>query len=154
MVLAFLLFLFTRSFSVAADYTILFWSVPLMLGTAIILVNWQQIFELSGGHWILDLENSASMVLIVVSWFYGILALAYTFILYMTLRREGRQKEKSRTLMMIAAIIVLFVAEALRGTVSGVVGYAINIAYLGYLAGVLLLVWAFRGPFVFKPASR
>jgi hypothetical protein len=154
MILAFLLFLFARSFSIAADYTILFWSVPLQLGMALIIVNWQHIFEQSGGQWIMDIGNPASIVIAAVNWFYGILALAYAIILYLTLRREGREMEKTRTLIMIAAIVVLFVATAIRGTLSGAVGYALDISYLGHLAGVLLLVWAFRGPFVFKPAMR
>jgi hypothetical protein len=154
MVLAFLLFLFARSFSVAADYTLLFWSVPLQLGMALIIMNWQHMFEESGGHWILEIGNPASVAVAAVSWLYGILALAYAIILYLTLRREGREKEKGRTLMMIAAIAVLMAASAIRGTISGAVGYAINISYLGHLVGVMMLVWAFRGPFIYKPARR
>lgn len=154
MVIAFLLFLFARSFSVAADYTILFWSVPLQLGIAVASVNWQHMFERSGGYWILDLESPAVMIVIAVSWFYGIMALTYAILLYMTLRREGRENEKSRTLIMIAAMVVLFAASVARSIIITAAGYAIGIAYLGYLAGLLMLLWAIRGPLVFRPMKR
>jgi hypothetical protein len=154
MIIVFMLFLFTRSFSVAADFTILYWSIPLQIGMAVIIMNWQRIFEMSGGDWILDMKSSAAMVTVAVSWFYGTLALVYAVILYLTLRREGREKESRRSLIMLAALAVLFVASAIRGFISGAAGYAISAAYLGHLAGVLLLIWAFRGPIVSRPAGR
>lgn len=49
MIAAFILFLFARSFSVGIDFTVLYWSVPLQLGLAGIIINWQSMFELRGG---------------------------------------------------------------------------------------------------------
>jgi hypothetical protein len=153
-VIAFFLFLFARSFSVRADYTVLFWSVPLQFGMAVLMVNWQHVFERSADSWIMRIESPAAICVIGVGWFYGILALAYTVILYLTLRREGREKEKNRTLLMIAAMTVLFASSVVRSVVSGVAGYAISAAYLGYLAGLLMLLWAIRGPLVFRTTKR
>ena len=154
MIIVFLLFIFARSFSSPADFTLLFWSVPLQFGMAVVILNWQHMFRLSGDMWILDMGNPFAITTVAVSWFYSILALAYAAILYLTLRREGREKEKERTMIMIAAIAVLLVASGIRGSISGAVGYAITIGYLGHLAGVLLLVWAFRGPIKLRPAGR
>lgn len=154
MVVVFLLFLFTRSFSVQTDYTILFWSVPLQLGMAMIMVNWQHMFARSGGFWVMDTGDPAAIVVITVSWFYGVLALVYAVVLYLTLRREGREKEKGRTLLMIAALAVLFVSGSIRTTISGASSYIVSTVYLGYLAGVLMLVWAIRGPRLTRPTER
>ncbi len=153
-VLAFLLFLFTRSFSVAADYRILFWSVPLQLGIAVIVMNWQYVFKASGSDWVLDMSKPAAIAVVAVNWVYGLLALAYAFALYLTLRREARQKEKERTLLILAAIVILSVATAIRVVSGEATGYVISISYLGHLTGVLLMVWAFRGPAVFKSVKR
>jgi hypothetical protein len=94
------------------------------------------------------------MVVVAVNWFYGLLALAYAVALYLTLRREARQKEEERTLLMIAAIAILSVATAIRVISGEATGYVIDLSYLGHLAGVLLLVWAFRGSSLFKPVKR
>ncbi len=154
MILAFLLFLFTRSFSSPEDYTVFFWSVPLQLGMAAIILNWQHMFELSGDAWILDMGCPFAWMTIAVGWLYGILAMAYAVILYVTLSREGRKVEKKRTQIMIAALALMFVSSVIRGSMSGAAGYAINLAHLGHLLGALLLVWAFRGPKQLKPFKR
>jgi hypothetical protein len=154
LVVTFLLFLFARSFSARADYTVLFWSVPLQFGIAVIMVNWQSMFERSTGIWVMRAWNTAATCAMAVGWFYGILSLIYAVILYLTLRREGRGTEKKRTLMMVAAMAVLFVAGAARNIPSAVTSYATSAVYLGYLLGLLMLLWALRGPVVFKSAKR
>ncbi|MEW6552811.1 MAG: hypothetical protein AB1384_00800 [Actinomycetota bacterium] len=154
LVVTFLLFLFARSFSARADYTVLFWSVPLQFGMAVIMVNWQSMFESNADIWVMRTWNPAAMCVMAVGWFYGILSLVYAVILYLTLRREGRDKEKSRTLMMIAAMAVLFVAGAARNVPSAATSYATSAVYLGYLLGLLMLLWALRGPIVFKSTRR
>jgi len=153
-VLTFLLFLFARSFSKPADFTLLYWSVPLQFGMAVVILNWQHMFRLSGSTWILNMDRPFAWMTVAVNWTYGILAMVYAVGLYMTLKREGKKVEKERTLIMITALIILFVATAIQGLLSGAVGYAINIAYLGHLLGALLLVWAFRGPVILKPLKR
>jgi hypothetical protein len=150
----FLLFLFARSFSEAAGFALLYWSIPLQLGTAVIVWNWQSLFVLSGGSWVMDMGEPAALLTVAVNWFYGVMAFVYAAILYLTLRREGRGRESGRTLIMVSGIVVLFVASGLQGSISGAAGYAVSIAYLGQLAGVLLLVWAFRGPRIFRTAER
>lgn len=154
MIVVFVLFLFTRSFSVPVGFGVFFWSVPLQMSMAVIIMNWEKIFKLSGSDWILDMGSPAAIITVVVTWLYGILALGYAAGLYLTLRREGREKEKGRTLVMMAAIAVMFLASGLRGFVSGAAGTAISAAYIGYLAGVLLLIWAFRGPVMPRSAER
>jgi len=154
MIAAFILFLFARSFSVGIDFTVLYWSVPLQLGLAGIIINWQSMFELRGGAWVLDLENPAAILIMAVTLLYDLLALIYAVILYLTLRREGRQKEKGRSGTMVAAVCLLFLASATGSVVGGESGYVAGAVFLFYIAGVLLLIWAFRGPFAFRTVER
>jgi glucan phosphoethanolaminetransferase (alkaline phosphatase superfamily) len=154
MIIVFLLFMFARSFSSPADFTLIFWSIPLQFGMAAIILNWGNMFKLSGDMWVMDMGSSFALATVFVNWFYAVLALTYAAVLYITLRREGRDKEKKRTMIMIAAFLVLLVASGVRGSLSGAVGFAITLGYLGHLAGVLLLVWAFHGPILLKPAER
>ncbi len=148
------LFLFTRSFGIPVGFGAFFWSVPLQLGVAVIIVNFREMFKYSGGGRVLDMGSVAALITIVLTWLYGALALAYAIALYLTLRREGRQKEKRRTLAMIVALAVMLAASGLRGVVSGTAGSALSVAYLGHLAGMLLLTWAFRGPAIPRLARR
>lgn len=154
MIMAAMLFLFARSFGAPLGCGVFFWSVPLQLGMAATIIGGGEMFALSGGYWILDMGNGAAVITALVLWFYGLLALAYAGGLYLALRREGREKEKRRTLALIAAIAVVFAASALRGTASGAAGSAICAAYLAHLGGVLLLAWAFRAPAMSRSAQR
>ena len=146
MIAVFVVFVFTRSFSRASDYTLFFWSVPLQLGLAVNILNWERIYRVEHGAWVLNLGDSLAVAAVLVEWFYSILAVFYAALLYLTLRREGRAEESRRTLAMTVALLVLLAAGSVRGVASGIFGRAVNAGYAGYLAGVLLLVWAFRQP--------
>lgn len=151
MVIVFLLFLFARSFSSPADFTVFFLSVPLQFGMAVVIFNWQQMFSQRGGVWVLDVGNPFAVAAVAVNLLYASLALVYVTVLYLTLRREGRERERSQTLIMLVAIVVLLAANLLRGSIGGASGYAVAIGDLGNLAGALLLLWAFRGPWQLRP---
>ncbi len=148
MIAAFIAFLFTRSFSRGSDYTLFFWSIPLQLGLAVNTLNWEHIYRMEGGAWVLDAGDSMAFTIACVGWLYSALAVAYAALLYLTLRREGKTEESRRALALTLALFILLSADSVRGMVGGIKGYAVNIGCLGYLAGVLLLVWSFRLPSV------
>lgn len=148
MIAAYIVFLFTRSFSKGSDYTLFFWSIPLQLGLAVNILNWERIYRLVGGAWVLDAADSMALTIACVGWLYSVLAVSYAALLYLTLRKEGKEEESRRTLAMTMALLLLLLAGSVRGMLGGVTGYGANMGYIGYLAGVLLLVWAFRLPMV------
>lgn len=145
---AFVVFIFTRSFSRGPDCTLYFWSIPLQLGLAANILNWEHIYRLEGGAWVLDAGDSFAITIASVTILYSAFAVAYALLLYHTLKREGREEESRRTLVMAVALVLLLAAGSVRGMAGGILGHAVNAGYVGYLAGVLLLIWAFRVPLV------
>ncbi|NPV58237.1 MAG: hypothetical protein HPY75_01075 [Actinobacteria bacterium] len=146
MIAAFVVFIFTRSFSRGPDCALYFWSVPLQLGLAANILNWESIYRLEAGAWVLDAGDSFAITIASVTMIYSVLAVAYALMLFYTLKREGKEEESRRTLVMTVALVLLLAAGSVRGMAGGILGHAVNAGYVGYLVGVLLLVWAFRVP--------
>jgi len=143
---AFIAFVFTRSFSRSPDSSLYFWSLPLQLGLASNILNWERIYRLEGRTWVLRAGDSLALAVAVAIWFYYLLALLYALLLYSTLKKEGKEMESRRTLVMTLGLLLLMAAGSLGGMVNGVTGHAAVYGSLGYLAGVLSLVWAFGFP--------
>lgn len=115
---AFFVFAFARSFGHSADYKLFFWSLPLQLAVAAILVNGDNMFMRDGRLWIFDNDSPVTWINAAVLVLYAVMAIAYTVVLLRDLRREGKNREEQRVKVVLAALLIIFYAKVMEGALG------------------------------------
>lgn len=143
----FFVFLFARSFGRNTDYTVFFWSLPMQLAAAAVLVNGGNMFRREGNLWILDHASPAAWIDAAALLFYSLLAIYYIAVLLRALREESRIWESQRLLIILAALLILFYANVLGGILGARSWWEarIPLVELANLAGALVLAWGVAG---------
>lgn len=144
---SFFVFLFARSFSRKVDYKAYFWSLPLQVSAAAVLVNGEDMLYRRSRAWVADNSSPATWIAAAALLLYSLLAAYHIAALLMELRREGRRREARRMGVILAALLILLNAGVLGG-VLGEQGWweiPIPLAELAGLAGALVLAWGVAG---------
>ncbi len=140
---SFFVFLFARSFAKGVDYRAYFWSLPLQLAAAAVLVNGEDMLCRRSRVWVPDNSSPATWILSGVLVLYSLLAVFSISTLLRELHREGRGVEAERTAVILAALLVLFYANLMGGILGAREWWEarVPLVELAYLAGALVLAW-------------
>ena len=144
----FILFVFARSFSRKADYTLLFWSVPLMFDIAQVIVNGDEMFRVMGNSYVPDFANPFSVIHVTISVFYTLMALYYLVMLYTDLRKAGKSRQMRQVLLLTAAFAIMLFLMLLESLIRSWLEVNIPIGGAGLIVGAIIMVQALRGPFM------
>ena len=144
---AFFVFAFARSFSRGVDYALFFWSLPMHLAVAAILVNGGNMFRREGSLWVFNGASPATWINAGALMLYAALSIAYIVLLLKDLRREGKGREEQRVKVVLAALLILFYAEAMEGVLGARswFGAHVPLVEITELAGALVLAGAVAG---------
>lgn len=144
----FVLFVFARSFSHRPDYTLLFWSLPLMFDVAQIIVNGGNMLREAGNSYVLDLGNPFTVAHVTIFAFYMVLSVYYLFVLYLELKRVGRERERRQVLFFFSALLIMLSMMVLETLIRSWLEVNILLGGIGVIAGAVLMVQALRGHFL------
>ena len=145
-VTVFLIFGFARSFSVEADYTLLFWSVPLMFNVSMVIVNADSLFRRSGKAWIPQGYNAYVGVYIAIDTFYAVLAIYYAVMLYRALKSHDQKKDSGNARYVLEGLVLVFISAAIGGWLKTSVNAQIPVFEIGTVIGALLIMRGVAGP--------
>lgn len=141
----FLIYAFTRSFSVEASHTLFFWSLPLLADLSILIVNHSYLFRRSNGNWVPAGYNALFIVHILLNVFYAVLALYYAAVLYTDLRKQSHRPELNRFLFIFAGIAVVFLSVSVGGGVRIAMNPGSPVSEIGMLIGGLIMLRGMAG---------
>jgi hypothetical protein len=144
----FILFVFARSFSHKADYTLFFWSVPLMFDIAQVIVNGEEMYKVMGNSYVPDFANPFSIISMTVIFFYTLMALYYLVMLYIDLGKVGKSRQMRQVLLFIAAFAMMLFFMLLESQIRSWLDINIPIGGIGIIVGAVIIVLALRGPFL------
>lgn len=136
----FLVFCFTRSFGSKADFTLLFWSIPIMLDLAIIIIDNAFLFERSGNTWAATADNAFVYLHIAIIVFYAGMSIYYCFMVYRALKSHDQKEESARFRYILAGLLVIFVSQLIAGPFRSLFKPGNPINEIGTLIGTLLLL--------------
>lgn len=136
----FLTFGFARSFSNKADYTLLFWSLPLMFDLAIIVVDSHLLLRRSGNSWVPYTDNAFFFSHIAINLLYALMSLYYCFMVYATLRSHGQKEEAAHFGYVLAGLLVIFASQFVAGSLRAALNPGNPITEAGTLLGSALLL--------------
>ena len=142
----FLIFGFARSFSVDADYTLLFWSLPLMFVMALVIMNPEALFYRDGGFWVLKEFNATVTIFVAIYGLYALLGLYYAGMLYRTLRSHDQKRELHNFRYILGGLLVVFISAAVGGWLKASVSSGMPVLEIGNLIGALLIMRGVTGP--------
>jgi hypothetical protein len=144
----FIQFAFARSFSRKADYTLFFWSVPLMFEIAQVIVNGDEMYRVMGNSYVPDFANPFSVIQITIAVFYTLMALYYLVMLYIDLGKAGKSRQMRQVLLFIAAFATMLFFMLLESQTRSWLDVNIPIGGIGIIVGAVIIVLALRGPFM------
>jgi len=146
----FILFVFAHSFSRKSDYTLFFWSVPLMFDIAQVIVNGDEMFRVMGNSYVPDFANPFSVIHVTIALFYTVMALYYLGMLYIDLGKAGKSRQKRQVLLFIVAFATMLILMLLESQIRSWLDVNIPIGGIGIISGAMIIVLALRGPFMEK----
>ena len=144
----FILFVFARSFSRKADYTLFFWSVPLMFSMAQVIVNGDDMYKVMGNSYVPDFSNPFSVIALAIFLFYTLMALYYLVMLYMDLGKARKSRQMRQVLLFIAAFAIMLFFMILESQIRSWLDVDIPIGGIGIIVGAVIIVLALRRPFM------
>lgn len=141
----FFLFLFARSFSAKTDFTIFFWSLPLQLDIALIIVNNEALLQELGGSYVLDFNNAFAAIHLSVFLFYSLFTIFYFLMVYRDLRRAEKARELRQVKLFIAALAMMIPFMVLEAQIRFWLEINIPVGGVGIIIGAFIIVLALRG---------
>lgn len=142
----FLFFAFMRSFSIEAGYMLLFWSVPLMFGAALVIYDLEALFVREGRGWVPKGFSAPYAVHALLLAFYVLWALYYAVMTYAALRRHAQKQELHGFRFILGGLVVTFISVAAGSWLRMSVNADLPAVELGDLVGALLIFRGVAGP--------
>jgi hypothetical protein len=137
---AFLLFGFARSFGSKADFTLLFWSIPLLFDIALIIIGNNVLMERVGSTWVPRAERNVYYLHWAINGAYAVLSVYYCIMAYLALKSHDQREETAHFRYVLAGLLVIIISQLAAGPLRAALNPGNPISEIGTLLGTVLLL--------------